>query len=303
MVYKSLDELIGSTPLMELTNIGSGIYAKLEFFNPAGSIKDRAAKYMIEDFEKKGMLKKGSVIIEPTSGNTGIGLASVAAAKGYKVIIVMPDTMSKERRVLMSAYGASVVLTDGKKGMAGAIEEADRLNKEIEGSIVLGQFVNPANPKAHYETTAKEIYEDLNGDVDIFVCAVGTGGTISGAGRYLKEKNPLIRVVGVEPQSSAVLSGKKPGPHKIQGIGAGFVTEITDTSVIDEIVTVTDEKAYEYARLIAKKEGLLVGISSGAALCAAVKVSEREENRGKKIAVIMPDGGSRYLSTDLYEEK
>lgn len=303
MIYKSVEELIGKTPVMELTKIqkNANIFAKLEFFNPAGSVKDRVAKAMIDDFEKRGLIKKGSVIIEPTSGNTGIGLACVAVSRGYRVIIVMPDTMSKERRQLMTAYGAELVLSDGAKGMAGAIEEAERLRSDIEGSIIAGQFVNPANPKAHYDTTGPEIYEDMQGKVDIFVAGVGTGGTLTGVGRYLKEKNPSVKVVAVEPEGSSVLSGKNAGPHKIQGIGAGFVTEITDVKVIDEVMCVSDEDAYSYAALAAKEQGLLVGISSGAALCAAIRLAEREENKGKNIVVLLPDSGSRYLSSGVFK--
>ena len=302
MIYKSVDELIGATPIMELSNMENGakIYAKIEFFNPAGSVKDRVAKAMIDDFEKRGIIKKGSAIIEPTSGNTGIGLACVGAVRGYKVVIVMPDTMSKERIALMKAYGAEVVLSDGTKGMKGAIELAEEIQKKTEGSIIAGQFVNPANPKAHYETTGPEIYEDMDGKVDIFVAGVGTGGTLTGTGRFLKEKNANTKVVAVEPQNSAVLSGGDAGAHKLQGIGAGFVTEITDTDIIDEVIKVSDDDAYEYTRLAAKKEGLLVGISSGAALCAAMQIAKREENKGKNIVVILPDSGSRYLSGDVF---
>ena len=302
MIYKSVDELIGRTPIMELTNMENGakIYAKIEFFNPAGSVKDRVAKAMIDDFEARGIIKKGSVIIEPTSGNTGIGLALVGAVRGYKVVIVMPDTMSKERISLMKAYGAEVVLSDGTKGMKGAIELAEEIQKKTEGSIIAGQFVNPANPKAHYETTGPEIYEDMDGKVDIFVAGVGTGGTLTGTGRFLKEKNPDVKVVAAEPLNSAVLSGGDAGAHKLQGIGAGFVTEITDTDIIDEVIKVSDDDAYEYTRLVAKKEGLLVGISSGAALCAAMQIAKREENKGKNIVVILPDSGSRYLSGDVF---
>lgn len=302
MIYKSVDELIGRTPIMELTNMEdrAKIFAKIEFFNPAGSVKDRVAKAMIDDFEARGIIKKGSVIIEPTSGNTGIGLACVGAVRGYKVVIVMPDTMSKERIALMKAYGAEVVLSDGTKGMKGAIELAEEIQKKTEGSIIAGQFVNPANPKAHYETTGPEIYEDMDGKVDIFVAGVGTGGTLTGTGRFLKEKNPDTKIVAVEPLNSAVLSGGDAGAHKLQGIGAGFVTEITDTDIIDEVIKVSDDDAYEYTRLVAKKEGLLVGISSGAALCAAMQVAKREENEGKNIVVILPDSGSRYLSGDVF---
>ena len=306
MIYKSCEELIGNTPIMEVSKIDTDmcakVYAKLEFLNPAGSVKDRVAKAMIDDFEKRGVINKDSVIIEPTSGNTGIGLALMGAVRGYKVVIVMPDSMSKERIQLMKLYGAEVVLTDGKDGMAGAIKEAERIQNKTPRSIIAGQFVNPVNPDAHYRTTGPEIYSQTNGDVDIFVAGVGTGGTLTGTGRYLKEKNPAVKVVAVEPAHSAVLSGDSAGSHKLQGIGAGFVTEITDTSVIDEIIKVKDEDAYEYTRLAALKEGLLVGISSGAALCAAVQLAKRKENEGKKIAVILPDTGSRYLSGDVFTE-
>lgn len=303
-IYTSADALIGNTPLLELThieksqNLKAKIYAKLEYFNPAGSVKDRVAKAILDDAEERGLLKAGSVIIEPTSGNTGIGLASVAAARGYKLIIVMPDTMSVERRRLMKAYGAELVLSDGKLGMKGAIAKAEELKNSIENSIVAGQFVNPANPEAHYRTTGKEIWEDTEGVVDIFVAGVGTGGTISGAGRFLKEKNPQIKVVAVEPAGSAVLSGKSAGAHGLQGIGAGFVPQTLDTSVYDEVACVTEEEAYRFARLVGTSEGVLVGISSGAALCAAVKEAEKEYNKGKTIVVIFPDGGDRYLSVD-----
>ena len=302
MIYKSVDELIGRTPIMELTNMedGAKLFAKIEFFNPAGSVKDRVAKAMIDDFEKRGIIKKGSVIIEPTSGNTGIGLACVGAVRGYKVVIVMPDTMSKERISLMKAYGAEIVLSDGTKGMAGAIALAEEIQNKTEGSIIAGQFVNPANPKAHYDTTGPEIYEDMNGKVDIFVAGVGTGGTLSGTGKFLKEKNADTKIVAVEPLNSAVLSGGTAGAHKLQGIGAGFVTEITDTDIIDEVLRVSDDDAYKYTRLVAEKEGLLVGISSGAALCAAMELAQREENKGKNIVVILPDSGSRYLSGDVF---
>lgn len=307
MIYKSAEETIGKTPLLELVGIEkelelkAKIFAKLEFFNPGGSVKDRVAKKMIDDAAEKGILKENSVIIEPTSGNTGIGLAMVAAMKGYRAIIVMPDTMSVERRLLMSAYGAELVLSDGKEGMAGAIRKANELSEEIEDSIIAGQFENMANPLAHYETTGPEIYEDTDGKLDIFVSAIGTGGTITGTGKYLKEKCPQIKVVGIEPEGSAVINGKKAGPHKIQGIGAGFIPTVLDLSVVDEVVTVTDDEAYETARLAAKKEGILVGISSGAALNAAIKIAQKEENEGKNIVVILPDTGSRYLSSGLYE--
>ncbi len=304
-IVHSADELIGKTPLLELRNIEkkygleSRIIAKLEFFNPAGSVKDRVAKKMIDDAEKSGKLKKNSVIIEPTSGNTGIGLASVAAARGYKVIIVMPDTMSMERRKLMKAYGAELVLSDGKNGMKGAIEKAEQLAAEIPDSIIAGQFVNPSNPEAHRESTGPEIYKDTDGDVDIFVAGVGTGGTVTGTGEFLKSKIPHIKIVAVEPESSPFLSKGKAGAHAIQGIGAGFVPEVLNTKVYDEIITVKNEEAYEWAREVGKIEGILIGISSGAALGAAVKLAK--ENKGKNIVVIFPDSGDRYLSTDLYE--
>ena len=304
-LIKSFDDLIGNTPLMELANIkneynlNANVFAKLEFFNPAGSVKDRVALSMINNAEQKGTLKKGGTVIEPTSGNTGIGLAAVCTARRYKASIVMPDTMSVERIKLIKSFGAEIVLTDGKKGMKGAIEEAERLNKEIKGSIIAGQFDNPANPKAHYETTAPEIYNDLNGKVDVFVAGVGTGGTLSGIGIYLKQKNPAIKVIAVEPQSSPVLTKGESGVHKIQGIGAGFVPGNLDTTVYDEVIAVSDDDAFEYARKICKNEGLSVGISSGAALCAAIKIAKREENKGKNIVVLLPDTGSRYLSTEL----
>lgn len=307
-IYGSADELIGKTPLMELKRIEekfglkAKIFAKLEYFNPAGSVKDRIAKAMIEDAEKNGALKKGAVIIEPTSGNTGIGIAAVGTAKGYKVIIVMPETMSIERRKLIKAYGAEIVLTEGAKGMKGAIEKANELAKENKGAIVLGQFVNPANPKAHYETTGPEIFADTNGAVDFFVAGVGTGGTISGVGKYLKEKIGGVKVVAVEPESSPVLSKGVAGAHKIQGIGAGFVPDTLDTSVYDEIITVSNEAAFETGRLIGTTEGVLVGISSGAALNAAIEVAKRAENAGKNIVVLFPDSGDRYLSTPLFAE-
>lgn len=307
-IYGSADELIGKTPLMELKRIEekfglkAKIFAKLEYFNPAGSVKDRIAKAMIEDAEKNGALKKGAVIIEPTSGNTGIGIAAVGTAKGYKVIIVMPETMSIERRKLIKAYGAEIVLTEGAKGMKGAIEKANELAKENKGAIVLGQFVNPANPKAHYETTGPEICEDTNGAVDFFVAGVGTGGTISGVGKYLKEKIGGVKVVAVEPESSPVLSKGVAGAHKIQGIGAGFVPDTLDTGVYDEIITVSNEAAFETGRLIGTTEGVLIGISSGAALNAAIEVAKRAENAGKNIVVLFPDSGDRYLSTPLFAE-
>ncbi|MCQ2470784.1 MAG: cysteine synthase A [Clostridia bacterium] len=305
-IYTSVEQLIGSTPLIELVNIEkefnlkAKIYAKLEYFNPGGSAKDRVAKEMIADAEAKGILKEGATIIEPTSGNTGIGLCAVAASKGYKAIIVMPETMSVERRLLMKAYGAELVLTDGSKGMSGAIEKAEQLSKEIEGSFVAGQFVNPANPTAHRKTTGPEIWADTDGDVDIFVASVGTGGTLTGAGEYLKSKNPEIKVVAVEPENSPVLSQGKAGSHKIQGIGAGFVPEVLNTDIYDEVIAVKDEDAYKFGSLVGKKQGFLVGISSGAALKGAVELAQRSENEGKKIVVIFPDTGERYLSTAGY---
>ncbi len=307
-VYTSADQLIGKTPLLELTHIekklglNARILAKLEYFNPAGSVKDRIAKAMIDDAEEKGLLKPGSVIIEPTSGNTGIGLASVAAARGYRLVIVMPETMSVERRQIMKAYGAELVLTDGSKGMKGAIEKADELAKEIPNSFIPGQFVNPANPKAHFEHTGPEIFEDTNGEVDIFVAGVGTGGTITGVGQYLKSRKPEVRVIAVEPASSAVLSTGVAGPHKIQGIGAGFVPKVLDTKVYDEIITVSNEDAFATGKLIGKSEGVLVGISSGAAVHAAVELAGRQENAGKTIVVLLPDTGDRYLSTPLFAD-
>ena len=307
-VYTSADQLIGKTPLLELTHIekkldlNARILAKLEYFNPAGSVKDRIAKAMIDDAEEKGLLKPGSVIIEPTSGNTGIGLASVAAARGYRLVIVMPETMSVERRQIMKAYGAELVLTDGSKGMKGAIEKADELAKEIPNSFIPGQFVNPANPKAHFEHTGPEIFEDTDGEVDIFVAGVGTGGTITGVGQYLKSRKPEVRVVAVEPASSAVLSTGVAGPHKIQGIGAGFVPKVLDTKVYDEIITVSNEDAFATGKLIGKSEGVLVGISSGAAVHAAVELAGRQENAGKTIVVLLPDTGDRYLSTPLFAD-
>lgn len=305
-IFKSAEELIGKTPLLELTNIEkafglqSRLLAKLESFNPAGSVKDRVAKAMIDEAERAGKLNSNSVIIEPTSGNTGIGLCAVAAVRGYKVIIVMPDSMSVERRQLMKAYGAELVLTPGDKGMAGAIAEAERLAKEIPGGFVAGQFVNPANPMAHYCSTGPEIFEDTDGEVDFFVAGVGTGGTISGTGKFLKEKLPHLRVVAVEPAGSPVLSGGKAGTHGLQGIGAGFIPEVLDTEIYDEVITVTEEKAYEHGRLLGTKEGVLAGISSGAALCAAITVAKREQNKGKTVVVLLPDTGDRYLSTPLF---
>ncbi|MBQ2936334.1 MAG: cysteine synthase A [Lachnospiraceae bacterium] len=307
-IVESADQLVGKTPLLELTHIEEAfqteakILAKLEYFNPAGSVKDRIAKAMIEAAEKSGELKPGAVIIEPTSGNTGIGLASIATAKGYRIIIVMPETMSVERRKLIKAYGAELVLTDGALGMKGAIAKAQELAREIPNSFVPGQFVNPENPKVHFETTGPEIYTDTDGKVDILVAGVGTGGTITGVGRYLKSKNPDVKVVAVEPAASPVLSEGKSGAHKIQGIGAGFVPEILDTEIYDEIITVANEDAFEKGRLIGKKEGILVGISSGAALHAALQLAKRPENKGKNIVVIFPDSGDRYLSTPLFED-
>ena len=307
-IYTSADELIGKTPLLELTHIEkkyglkAKIFAKLEYFNPAGSVKDRIAKAMIDDAEEKGLLKEGSVIIEPTSGNTGIGLASVAAARGYRIIIVMPETMSVERRQIMKAYGAELVLTDGAKGMKGAIEKADELAKEIPNSFVPGQFVNKANPKAHFETTGPEIFSDTDGKVDFFVAGVGTGGTITGTGKYLKSKLPNVKVVAVEPKSSAVLSTGVAGPHKIQGIGAGFVPKVLDTAVYDEIIPVENDDAFAMGKEVGRNEGVLVGISSGAALWAAVELANRPENEGKNIVVLFPDTGDRYLSTPLFAD-
>ena len=307
-IYTSADQLIGHTPLLELTHIEKAhdlkakIVAKLEYFNPAGSVKDRIAKAMIDDAEAKGLLKAGSVIIEPTSGNTGIGLASVAAARGYRIIIVMPETMSVERRQLMKAYGAELVLTEGAKGMKGAIAKADELAKEIPNSFVAGQFVNPANPKAHYETTGPEIWQDTDGKVDFFVAGVGTGGTITGVGKFLKEKNPAVKVVAVEPKTSAVLSTGIAGSHKIQGIGAGFVPDVLDTNIYDEIIPVDNDDAFAVGKEIGHREGVLVGISSGAALWAAIELAKRPENAGKTIVVLLPDTGDRYLSTPLFAD-
>lgn len=307
-IYTSADQLIGNTPLLELTHIEkkyklkAKILAKLEYLNPAGSVKDRVAKAMLDDAEKSGKINKDSVIIEPTSGNTGIGLASVAVARGYRIIIVMPETMSLERRQLMSAYGAELVLTDGSKGMSGAIEKAEELAKEIPESFIPGQFVNPANPQAHIDTTGPEIYNDTDGNVDIFVAGVGTGGTLTGVGKYLKSKKPNTKVIAVEPASSPVLSKGIAGAHKIQGIGANFVPEILDTKIYDDIITVENDDAFSAGRLIGKTEGVLVGISSGAALHAAIELAKREENEGKTIVVLLPDTGDRYLSTELFSE-
>ena len=307
-IYTSADQLIGNTPLLELThieqaeNLQAKILAKLEYFNPAGSVKDRIAKAMIDDAEAAGKLKPGSVIIEPTSGNTGIGLASVAAARGYRIIIVMPETMSVERRQIMKAYGAELVLTDGAKGMKGAIAKADELAKEIPNSFVPGQFVNPANPEAHRRTTGPEIWQDTDGKVDIFVAGVGTGGTVTGTGSYLKAQNPAVKVVAVEPASSPVLSKGTAGAHKIQGIGAGFVPDVLDTKVYDEIIAVTNEDAFATGKLVGHKEGVLVGISSGAAVWAAIELAKRPENKGKNIVVLLPDTGDRYLSTPLFAD-
>ena len=307
-IYTSADQLIGKTPLLELTHIEkkfglkAKILAKLEYFNPAGSVKDRVARAMIDDAEAKGILKPGSVIIEPTSGNTGIGLASVAAARGYRIIIVMPETMSVERRQIMKAYGAELVLTEGAKGMKGAIAKADELAKEIPDSFVPGQFVNPANPKAHFETTGPEIWEDTDGQVDWFVAGVGTGGTVTGVGQYLKSKNPAVKVAAVEPKSSAVLSAGVAGSHKIQGIGAGFVPDVLDTKVYDEIIPVDNDDAFKLGKEMGRSEGVLVGISSGAALWAAIEIAKRPENEGKNIVVLLPDTGDRYLSTPLFAD-
>lgn len=306
--YEKITDLIGNTPLLKLSNyikahsLKADIYAKLEYFNPAGSVKDRIARAMIDDAEKKGLLKPGSVIIEPTSGNTGIGLAAVAASRGYKVILTMPETMSIERRNLLKAYGAELVLTDGAKGMKGAIEKADELAKSTKDSFIPGQFVNPANPAAHIATTGPEIWNDTDGKVDIFVAGVGTGGTLSGVGKYLKEKNPNVKIVAIEPAGSPVLSKGTPGPHKIQGIGAGFVPDTLDTAIYDEIITVENEQAFAAGRELARNEGVLVGISSGAAVYAASVLASREENKGKLIVALLPDTGERYLSTPMFAE-
>ena len=307
-IYQSADELIGKTPLLELKktekkfNLNARLLAKLEYFNLTGSVKDRVAKEMLDDAERRGVLRENTVIIEPTSGNTGIGLAAVGAARGYKVMIVMPDTMSAERRKLMKAYGAELVLTDGKKGMKGAIEKAEELAKEIPDSFIAGQFVNPANPEAHRKTTAEEIWEDTDGAVDIFVAGVGTGGTVTGVGEVLKKKKPGVYVAAVEPAASPVLSEGKAGPHTIQGIGAGFVPKVLNTGVYDEVVPFSGDDAFAFARMMGKTEGVLVGISSGAALAAAIRIAQRKENEGKTIVALLPDGGDRYLSTALYEE-
>lgn len=308
-VYESATELIGKTPLLKVNNYAKAqgiedatLLAKLEYLNPAGSVKDRIALAMVEDAEKAGVLKPGATIIEPTSGNTGIGIASVAAAKGYRAILTLPETMSVERRNLLKAYGAELVLTEGAKGMKGAIAKAEELQKEIEGSVILGQFINPANPAAHLATTGPEIWEDTDGKVDIFVAGVGTGGTVTGIGQYLKSKNPDVKIVAVEPNDSPVLSGGKPGPHKLQGIGAGFVPDVLDTQIYDEIITITTDEAFTSGRLIAQKEGILVGITSGAALYAAAKLAKRPENKGKTIVALLPDSGDRYLSTPMFTE-
>ena len=307
-IAKGIAELIGNTPLMEIMQIEkelelkARVLAKLEYLNPAGSVKDRAAKYIIEDAEEKGILKEGAVIIEPTSGNTGIGLASLAAVRGYRLILTMPETMSVERRNILKAYGAEIVLTEGSRGMAGAIEKAEELSKEIPGSIIAGQFINPENPKAHRETTGPEIWRDTEGKVDIFVAGVGTGGTVTGVGEYLKSQNPDVKVVAVEPEDSPVLSGGKAGPHKIQGIGAGFVPEVLNTAIYDKVVKVGSEQAFSAAKLLAKKEGVLVGISSGAALHAALEIAKQPENQGKNIVVLLPDSGDRYYSTPLFTD-
>ena len=305
-IYNSISELVGRTPLLRLNNVekenglSAKLLAKIEYFNPAGSVKDRSALEMINDAERSGRLKKGGTIIEPTSGNTGIGLAAIGASRGYKVIITMPDTMSRERQLLMTAYGAELVLTDGALGMAGAIAKAEEISKDIDGAIIAGQFSNPANADAHRKTTGPEIWEDTDGKVDIFVAGIGTGGTITGIGEYLRSKNPDIKIVGAEPADSPVLSGGKAGAHKLQGIGAGFIPEVLNTSVYDELITVTSEEAYSAGREIAQREGILVGISSGAALSAAKKIAARPENKGKTVVVLLPDTGDRYLSTEMF---
>ena len=307
-IYTSMDQMIGRTPLLELCRIqqqlglDARVLAKLEYLNPAGSVKDRAALSMIRDAEQKGLLKEGSVIVEPTSGNTGIGLAAVAAARGYRVVIVMPETMSLERRQLMRAYGAELVLTEGSKGMSGAVEKAQQLAQQIPGAFLAGQFTNPANPQAHFETTGPEIWQDTEGHVDVFVAGVGTGGTITGVGRYLKSQDPAVRIVGVEPAASPLLSKGTAGPHKIQGIGANFVPQVLDTAIYDELLAVTDQDAFAAGRLMARTEGVLVGISSGAALWAAVELAKRPENRGKTIVTLLPDTGDRYLSTGMFDD-
>ncbi len=307
-IYTSMDQMIGRTPLLELCRIRqqlgleARVLAKLEYLNPAGSVKDRAALSMIRDAEQKGLLKEGSVIVEPTSGNTGIGLAAVAAARGYRVVIVMPETMSLERRQLMRAYGAELVLTEGSKGMSGAVEKAQQLVQQIPGAFLAGQFTNPANPQAHFETTGPEIWQDTEGHVDVFVAGVGTGGTITGVGRYLKSQDPAVRIVGVEPAASPLLSKGTAGPHKIQGIGANFVPQVLDTAIYDELLAVTDQDAFAAGRLMARTEGVLVGISSGAALWAAVELAKRPENRGKTIVTLLPDTGDRYLSTGMFDD-
>lgn len=308
-IYTAADQLIGHTPLLRLTNVEKEeglqavLLAKLEYLNPAGSVKDRVARMMLDEAEKAGTLTKDSVIIEPTSGNTGIGLAAVAAARGYRIMIVMPETMSVERRQLMKAYGAELILTEGKQGMKGAIEKAEELAEQIPGAFHAGQFVNPANPQAHYETTGPEIWEDTDGEADVFVAGVGTGGTITGTGRYLKEKNPDVKIIAVEPAGSPVLSGKPAGPHGLQGIGAGFVPDVLDTSVYDDILTVTEKEAYQAGRMLARKEGILTGITSGAALSAAIRLAKLPDYAGKTIVVLLPDTGDRYLTTPLFKEE
>ena len=306
-IYKSIEELIGKTPILELKNIKekyqlkADIYAKLEYINPAGSVKDRVGKAMLDDAEKRGILQKDSVVIEPTSGNTGIGIAAVGTVRGYRVIIVMPETMSEERKLLMKAFGAELVLTSGADGMSGAIKKAEELHKEIPGSFIAGQFVNPANAKAHFDTTGPEIYQDMNGDIDVFVAGIGTGGTITGTGKYLKSKKADVKIIGVEPESSPFITKGISGKHGIQGIGAGFLPEVLDKEILDEVITVKDSDAFEIARNMGKTEGFLIGISSGAALWTAINIAKKEENEGKKIVVILPDSGSRYLSSGLYD--